>query len=642
MSSQMVMSSKELMFNKGIDRYAFIDNENFAIIFYASGSNSISCCNYQPMCKGNFQIDILNNNGNFSWEVTHKEQVLVKRSAEIKKCKGNLLLSDLSNMMLTPSIITSEYALSYGFYDCGTRVIDFHLTNHDRSYVYLTKNYSEWMKDLASEEPKFLERPLNVLALPGAHDAGMFEVFNPKPLFKSEDFLNRLSLHLNDSLVYKSMNFSDITGHLERIVINLACTQKDDIKTMLNLGIRYFDFRPGYCYGHLKHTPEFKDQILHQHGFVPGYSYYDFLCDILKWLAGHNKEIVVVNLNFQGFDETSMKPNADYLMRLISNAQSATNTLDIAIGDKTDLSVMIKQLIDENKRLIFLNQIEANSDTHKYEANKYDSYDCNKDKYATTNVNSILTVLDKMDPLLPEGKDYTVLQFQGTATADLIACSTSIFDAVGRFSSDTMSPLMSTKADFDNSTYPWLVNNIPNKFSSNNLLVFINDFVDNAMVKHAIDVTRMRIDRWPNVLDDEERSESRTVSTQTNLREIIMEKASISEDQIKMLEQLSKAGIGPIDKDISIPIKNGTGTYEYSTKAIPLTITGYGMITVPDEGSWHIVVKDCNDIIVDKQGITKNQQISFSYKTGFKVNLSVTATWSEIKDTTLSMHIHVK
>lgn len=185
-----------------------------------------------------------------------------------------------------------------------------------------------------------------------------------------------------------------------------------------------------------------------------------------------------------------MKPNADYLMRLVSDAQSATNTLNISIGNKTDLSVMIKQLLNENKRLIFLNQIEANSNTHKYEACKYDSYN---DNYATTNVKKILTVLNQMRFYPPEGQDYTVLQLQGTATADVIACSTSVLDAIGPFSSDAMSPLMSTKAAFDYSTYPWIINNVPEKFSPNTLLVFLNDFVDNALVKHSIDITLKRI-----------------------------------------------------------------------------------------------------------------------------------------------------
>ena len=102
------------------------------------------------------------------------------------------------------------------------------------------------MKDLATKDPEFLDRPLNVLALPGTHDAGMFEISNFKFLLKNEDLSNKLHSHLADPLVHQSINFSDIAKYLERIVINLACTQKDDISTMLNLGIRYFDFHPGY------------------------------------------------------------------------------------------------------------------------------------------------------------------------------------------------------------------------------------------------------------------------------------------------------------------------------------------------------------------------------------------------------------
>jgi hypothetical protein len=130
-------------------------------------------------------------------------------------------------MMATQSIITSEYALSYGFYDFRTRSIESHLANRDRSYVYITKNHPEWMEDLASKNPKLLDRSLNVLALPGAHDAGMFEISNFKLLLKNEDLSNKLHSHLTDPLMCESMNFSDITDYLlEPIVINLACSKK--------------------------------------------------------------------------------------------------------------------------------------------------------------------------------------------------------------------------------------------------------------------------------------------------------------------------------------------------------------------------------------------------------------------------------
>jgi hypothetical protein len=473
------------MFTKGIDYYAFLDNDNFGVSFYAPGLTPVSYRSYASMSKGNFQIF----EGKFAWEVI-KDRVLTRRFAEINPFAGNLLRSNLKNMMSTQSIIAPDSALSYGFYDCGIRTLANSLTNQDQSYVYLTGNYSEWMKDLANKHPEFLDRPLNVLALPGAHDAGMFETFNFKHLLGNEDFLDKLSSRLAYPLMRESKDIYgyDITDYVERIVINTACTQKDDISTMLDLGVRYFDFRPGYCYWSLREVPELGNKIFHQHSFIPGHLFYDFLCDILKWLATHPAEIVVVNLNFQGFEEPSMKPSIDDLMKLVRNVQLNTITRNTAIGGKDDLSVPIKLLLNENRRLIFLNQINAVSD-----ARKYDSYN---DSYATTDVNKILTALNGMQRHPPKDDAYTVLQLQGTATADLTVCSTSILDVISPGSSDAMSPLMSTKAIFDNSTYPWLANNVPRKFLPNSLLVFLNDFVDNALVKHAIDITRKRIDLW--------------------------------------------------------------------------------------------------------------------------------------------------
>jgi hypothetical protein len=475
------------MLTKGIDYYTFLDTEDCRVTFCASNLTPVSYCASFPMCKGNFQIP----GGKFAWKAENADGILYTGFAEINPLVGNLSRSNLNNMMSTKSIITPKYSLSYGFYDCGMRTAANFLTNQEKSYVYLTHNYSEWMKDLARKNPQFLDRPLNVLALAGAHDAGMFETFNFKSLLKNEDFSNKFQLHIADSLAYSSTNFSDVSNYLERIVINLACTQKDDISTMLDLGIRYFDFRPGYCYEPFRDLSGIQHKIFHQHAFIPGYLFYDFLCDIFKWLAAHPEEIVVVNLNFQGFEEASMKPNIEDLVKLVQNAQLDTNTRNIAIGGKENLNETIRLLLNESKRLIFLNQIDVDSD-----ALKYDSY--NDEIYATIDVNDILTALDRMQWCQPKDDTYTVLQLQGTASADIKACSTSILDAMSLGSSDAMSLLMSNKAAFDNSTYPWLWSNVSNEFSPNSLLVFLNDFVDNALVKHAIDITCKRIYLWPN------------------------------------------------------------------------------------------------------------------------------------------------
>jgi hypothetical protein len=352
------------MLTKGIDYYAFLDKDNFTVTFSASDIASVSYHANSSMRKGNFQLA----RGKFEWRVCKGDQVFNKGFAEINFLAGNLLHSNLNDMMSTQSVVMPDYILSYGFYDCGMRIDGRYLTNQDQSYVYLTANYSHWMRDLAEECPEFLDRPFNVLALPGAHNAGTFEISNFKQLLQNDEFSRKVRSDLKSSLDKKPKNIITsytINSFLERILTNLACAQKDNISTMLDLGVRYFDFRPGYCYGNFKNLPRFKDKIFHQHGFVPGYSYYKFLCDVLKWLAAHPFEIVVLNLNFQGFEDASMKPDIDDLMILVLAAQLNTGTCDLAIGSKEDLNENIRSLLNENKRLFFLNQIDAASDAKK-------------------------------------------------------------------------------------------------------------------------------------------------------------------------------------------------------------------------------------------------------------------------------------
>ena len=84
--------------------------------------------------------------------------------------------------------------------------------------------------------------------------------------------------------------------------------------------------------------------------------------------------------------------------------------------------------------------------------------------------------------------DYTVLQMQGTATEVSGVVLPSLLTR-----SEASSPLMSTKASFDAAINPWLIDNVPTRFLSDRLVVFLNDFADNAMVDTAIKVTKKRM-----------------------------------------------------------------------------------------------------------------------------------------------------
>ena len=116
----------------------------------------------------------------------------------------------------------------------------------------------------------------------------------------------------------------------------------------------------------------------------------------------------------------------------------------------------------------------------------------------------------------------------------------------------------------------------------------------------------------------------------------------ISDDAIAKMNKLHEGALlgGTLDTDVSFnaPGGHGSGTFKKNTWWV--TIDGYFMITSPDEGTWHIVAKDGDKLILDVNNVHKGDQIHFHYKTGFSVNLTVEAWWSAARDTTVVVHIH--
>lgn len=428
------------------------------------------------MLHDNFQIaesDIAwdEHTGRFQWHLHLNGNEIASRYAEIAPSDGELGDSNMKNMMQTPSIFSpGNYAISYGFYDSGPGVKS--LTNQDQSYVYVTQDRSSWMGSIASQVGN---SPFSRFVLPGAHDAGMYDTTCVNTLLKNDSFQNLLGAAVGLGIATLP---NDI---ILRIVENLAFTQKDEVNMMCLLGTRYFDFRPGYC---ITDTTA-SGGLYHQHNFIPGCSFDDFIQGILGFLDGHPSEIVVVALGHSGFNQDYMKATPEALWSVIQrwNAYS-----QITIGGKQDLASTYNTLLQENKRLIILGQYGFDPTAHPgvplQDASKYDSY---SDSYQTTDVNVILDHLNGMNQDGQNGNDYTVLQLQGTASG----ANGGIFTSVATFS-DASSPLMSTKAMFDHSTYPWLLSNVPGKFTHQQLLVCLNDFADNALVEHCMNLTLYR------------------------------------------------------------------------------------------------------------------------------------------------------
>jgi len=466
--------------SKGVSYYFVADNTPASIQATAFNNGSTSpefsqrftsspgfqTGNIQINCQASFSLY-----GSFNWSTSTTP--VVAGNALINPITGNLDGGNLQNMMLTPSVLGPDFAVSYGFYDSGPGYGD--LTNQDQAYAYLTSPVSNWMGQLASQHSQVSSAPFCQFVLPGAHDAGTFDLATVKALLADAKAAGAF-LGLLDGALGAVLTLA--ASQAKTAIINLAVTQKDNILTMLNLGCRYFDFRPGYAPSQIR---SFATDIYHEHSVIPGYPFQSFLSDVLTWLAAHHSEIVVVGANNQGFVEpASMTPPDSTLAGILSAAQAATQST-ISIGTASDLNSSYGALLAANKRLIFLNQIGS-----WYPATKYDSYGA---AYDTVDPQSIIDALSQMTSAGQSGTNYTVLQLQGTATAT----GTAVVVASALSQSHASSPLMSTKPLFDSNTYPWLLANVDTRLSNEYLVVFLNDFVDNALAQTAVAVTKQRM-----------------------------------------------------------------------------------------------------------------------------------------------------
>ncbi|HEY0018557.1 MAG TPA: hypothetical protein VGC13_19775 [Longimicrobium sp.] len=467
--------------SKGVDFYTFASGPAFGVQVTAPAITRDSGP-AQNFTHQNLQIDSanipgwFNYTGTLSWSAIRNGATAGTGFEQINSFTGQTEGGTMSVMLNTPSSTGPGFALSYGFYDAGSG-IGTPLTNQDQLYVYVSDNYATWMGDLVNAYPQAGDCPFHQFALPGAHDAGMCTMSTVQAILNSP-----FSQALLDALKVLSPVLGELVISLApRAITNLAITQKDTVTTMLSLGTRYFDFRPGTLASQIAaFSPGVR---YHQHAVIPGYPYVSFLQDVLVWLHAHPSEIVVVSANTQGFAEASMYPTPQQLDTDLAAAFTNTGlTGAIGIGDKTSLAKTVNELLQSNTRLIFLNQISSPPET-----TKYDSY--SDSLYATVTPGPILQALGQMNAADQAKYDYTVLQMQGTATnlgAPVIVPSIAT-------ESNASSPLLSTKASFDIATNPWLQQNVSKNLSNSGLVVFLNDFVDNCMVSTAITVTKQRM-----------------------------------------------------------------------------------------------------------------------------------------------------
>lgn len=500
--------------DKSIDYYVYLGDPSFSVLFtkpeddehdqytttikwkteagFQQGYNYISTRDVAGDNNGEWRFDVHQSKNGQTHALAQAQWFIdpitgsIATSESHRDSKGPDTVGTFYDMMDTPSSVGPDWAVSYGFYDSGSGQGT--LTNHDQNYVYVTPSMADWMAEVTAANTKLAAAPFNAFVLPGAHDAGTYDLAAATQAFENPAVVKNIDRLIHQLLVplFGGAAVSVIVNavlKLEKpaikLVQDLAVTQKDAVSRMLDLGVRYFDFRPGYCVSEMGIGPS-NATIFHQHAVIPGVGYQVFLTDAFKWLKAHPGEIVVVSANFQGFDAgeaQAMQPSVQTLETIAADAQKAAEATAIVTGGLSDLTSSYSDLIKAGKRLIFLNQIDPTGPHGTNNTRKYDSYSL---AYRTTDVQPILTALGGMKKSGQAGFDYTVMQLQGTAqgTADNVEGAITDYSWSG-------SPLMSTKACFDKQTYPWLLTNLRTNLGQDQLTVLLNDFADNALAMTA-------------------------------------------------------------------------------------------------------------------------------------------------------------
>ena len=490
------------MTSKGIDAYAYVSNSRCKVTFDARG-NSVEEFNSSGAGQmRHYEIDSKNlgyfeATGRFTMRAYVDGQEVLQKWAEISPLTGGAAgVSDQDNLNdmvhhQQSQVKPGHYAVSFGFFDAGGWS-----GYSDRAYMSVTEDFSNWMGALTRQNRNV---PFGMFVLPGSHDCGMFTVLPSDDFVKTlvkvaVEYWNGLSdaekakigvvaglsaigLALIGTILGALNSFmigTVVAGMATRAITNLSNTQKDSIATQLLLGIRMFDFRPGY-------NLDGKDRVLrHQHNFVPGYEFDKFLNDVVDFLINHPAEIVMVNLSSAGFIKPStMIPPEGEINALITKALSSKPLL---CGDKDSLKLSYQNLLDSNRRLIIVR------------GGSRDNY--SDDAYQTQDPNKVIAALNGTFGMAE--KDWTCLQLQATYNATKEGALSGALNF-----SDASSTLLWTKTQFDSFTYPWALQNVAERGGSS-LCVMQNDFADNSLTDVCVSLTKKRIARMAS---DEEQGE---------------------------------------------------------------------------------------------------------------------------------------
>ncbi|KAF2739713.1 PLC-like phosphodiesterase [Polyplosphaeria fusca] len=413
--------------------------------------------------------------GTFDFRVRRDGRELTRQWIEINAMTGALGDGTMKNMEQTPSVFAEDLIICYGFYDAGPGHAG--LPKQHQCYVTVTRNWQDWMRDVAAPGSTAADKPLSRWVLPSAHDMGMNSMTTSLAILQKAGtgvIKEVLGRDLPGALSVLNKVSDAAVNHIAPDIIRaLAITQKDSLETVLKIGARYFEFRPAKCHRQFQRVSPLPDDIYFQHGAIPGMPYKQFLHDIAQFLSEHKDEVIVVQNRWDGVPPDCPRATDDELRNILNDALKGR---DISVGGADDLKRSVKDLRRDKKRLIMtrdLNQISNYDDAAS----------------ATLDGAPIVDKLKDMARDPPRGRPVILLQCQATATniRDVIVASVMDSDV-------STSPLLATKAICDAKIMPLLRGDTGRALvREEGVAVVLNDFFDGGTADTAVGMSRERL-----------------------------------------------------------------------------------------------------------------------------------------------------
>jgi len=421
-----------------------------------------------------------NKTGRFTFKVFRNGSLVTEQWVDVNAITGNASGGTMETIANTPSVFHGPDAIvTYGLYEAGAGREG--LPNRHQCYITVTPNYGDWMGRLAPPGSPQENKPFGRLVLPSAHDVGM------NSMQSSEAVLKKLGGAIVGTMIHDDKLLGQITNAISapaiqliapNIIYSLAITQKDSLDTMLQIGGRYFEFRPAHCHKAIIPSGALPDRLYFQHAAIPGMDYGAFLQGVVSFLLAHPNEIIVVQLRWDGVPADCARPSEDEQRQYLNEALKAANG-HIVVGGLGDMHrSTIGQLRRDKKRLIVF--VEVNSlSTYTDEGN------------ATVNGDSIVGAFPRiLTPDNQRDKAFINIQCQATATNIPKAVVVSILEA-----GTTTSCILATKGIVDSKTLPWCRDNVLRTCGTELMVALMNDFLDGATADVAVQLSKQRLEK---------------------------------------------------------------------------------------------------------------------------------------------------